>query len=521
MPSDSPTFGHPPLIARAFLHPQRVAIIDATGSHTYADLLAASARVAINLLAGRADLDGARVAFLVGASFDHVAIQWGIWRAGGVAVPLCTMHPPAELDYVIADADAETVIAGSEFEPLVRPLAEKRKLRFLSAQEASAKTSPGAAGSPAPLTQSTFPGVDPARPAMLVYTSGTTSKPKGVVSTHAMIAAQIEALVEAWAWTADDRILHVLPLHHVHGIINVLCCAMWAGATCEMAPGFDAAKVWGRLVSGELTLFMAVPTIYARLVAAWESADESRRRTLTEGCARLRLMVSGSAALPVSTLEKWRTISGHTLLERYGMTEIGMALSNPLVGERVPGHVGSPLPRVEVRLVDGSNMPVPDGEPGEIQVRGPNVFRDYWRKPEASAAAFIDGWFRTGDVAVRERGIYRILGRNSVDIIKTGGYKVSALEIEEVLRTHEAVDQCAVVGVEDAEWGERVGAAIVFRKGQSFDLNALRAWAKNHLAVYKVPSRLLVLPALPVNAMGKVTKPDLVKQFAAVEKNRE
>jgi malonyl-CoA/methylmalonyl-CoA synthetase len=282
-----------------------------------------------------------------------------------------------------------------------------------------------------------------------------------------------------------------------------------------MMDGFDTAKAWDRLAAGDLTLFMAVPTIYARLTNAWEAATPEQRDQMTAGCRKLRLMVSGSAALPVSTLEKWRSVSGHTLLERYGMTEIGMALSNPLHGERVPGHVGSPLPGVEVRLVDERHQPVEDGTPGEIQVRGPAVFKEYWNRPEATRAAFIDGWFRTGDVAVRERGIYRILGRNSVDIIKTGGYKVSALEIEEVLRTHPAIEQCAVVGVDDVEWGERVGAAVVLRKGSTLTLEELRAWAKERLAVYKVPSRLRVVETLPLNAMGKVVKPEVVKAFAA------
>ena len=170
-------------------------------------------------------------------------------------------------------------------------------------------------------------------------------------------------------------------------------------------------------------------------------------------------MVSGSAALPVSTLERWKEISGHTLLERYGMTEIGMALSNPLRGERVPGSVGRPLPSVEVQLVGENGQPVAPGTPGEIEVRGPSVFAEYWGKPEATRDAFRDGWFRTGDTAVVENGVYRILGRTNIDILKTGGHKVSALEIEEALREHPAVAECAVVGVPDSEWGERVAAS--------------------------------------------------------------
>src|SRR2546429_2441016 len=200
--------------------------------------------------------------------------------------------------------------------------------------------------------RSPLPGVAAGRRAMIVYTSGTTGKPKGVVTTHANIVAQVTSLVTAWEWRADDWILLVLPLHHVHGIINVLTCALWAGARCEMLAKFDAEQVWGRIAAGELTLFMAVPTIYGKLITAWEAATPDRRRVWSAGCAppRMRLMVSGSAALPVARLERWRDISGHVLLERYGMTEIGMALSNPLPGGRRPGFVGTPLPGVGVRL---------------------------------------------------------------------------------------------------------------------------------------------------------------------------
>jgi malonyl-CoA/methylmalonyl-CoA synthetase len=235
-------------------------------------------------------------------------------------------------------------------------------------------------------------------------------------------------------------------------------------------------------------------------------------------------MVSGSAALPVSLFEKWQTISGHTLLERYGMTEIGMALSNPLDGERRPGHVGVPLPGVTARLAGESGSKVAaeglfgeglsgEGESGEIQIKGPNVFLEYWRRPEATQQAFHDGWFCTGDVAVIKDGYWRILGRSSVDIIKTGGYKVSALEVEEVLRTHPAITECAVVGVEDAEWGERVCAAIILKAGETLSHAELREWAKERLASYKAPTRILYVDELPRNVMGKVTKPDVKTLF--------
>jgi malonyl-CoA/methylmalonyl-CoA synthetase len=206
-------------------------------------------------------------------------------------------------------------------------------------------------------------------------------------------------------------------------------------------------------------------------------------------------MMSGSAALPRRVLERWREITGHTLLERYGMTELGMALSNPLHGERRPGFVGSPLPGVDVRLVDG-----------ELQVRGPGVFLEYWRRPDETRAAFDAGWFRTGDVAALEDGSYRLLGRRSVDIIKTGGYKVSALEIEETLREHPAVADCAVIGEADEEWGQRVTALVELKDQQTLELDELLSWIAPRLAPYKIPRALRCGP-LPRNAMGKVIKP--------------
>jgi len=301
-------------------------------------------------------------------------------------------------------------------------------------------------------------------------------------------------------------------LNHVHGIVNVTLCALAAGACCEAPGGFDAVHVWERLASGDPTLFMAVPTIYTRLIAAWGQADTSTRAAWSAGAAAARLMVSGSAALPVSTLERWRSITGQMLLERYGMTELGMALSNTLE-RRVPGHVGVPLPGVDVRVIDDAGRDVGDGEPGELLVRGPNVFAEYWRRPEATADAFVDGWFRTGDVAVHEPDGYRLLGRSSVDIIKSGGEKVSALEIEEVFRANRAVDDCAVVGIEDAEWGERVCAAVVLAPGAAETAESLRAWGKQRLAPSKVPSRYVIVHELPRNTLGKVLKPEVRRLF--------
>ena len=416
-------------------------------------------------------------------------------------MPLPLDAPASELEYFLKQSQAAAAMFDENSEAALRTVTTSLKMeaglysRLLEAQALH------------------LPVINADRFAMILYTSGTTSRPKGVVTTHANISAQIVALVEAWEWSADDRILLCLPLHHVHGIVNVVCCALWSGAVCEMLPRFDADAVWNRIGSGDLTLFMAVPTIYTKLIATWEAYTVQRQRQLSEAAGRMRLMVSGSAALPVSTLERWQQITGHTLLERYGMTEIGMALSNPYRGERIPGTVGRPLPGVEVRLVDESGAPVPPGNIGEIEVRGPNVFAEYWANKEATDAAFRNGWFRTGDTAVVDNGTYRILGRTSIDIIKTGGHKVSALEIEEVLREHPAIAECAVVGTPDAEWGERIAAAVVLKPQSELELQALRDWCKQRISAHKAPSRLLVVETLPRNAMGKVMKPAVTEMF--------
>ena len=262
------------LIERASSFPGRTAIVDAAGAHTYADLLGASARVAAALLAGADDLREARVCFLVPPSFAYAAVQWGVWRAGGVAVPLAVSHPPAELAYAIADADASVVLASTGFAEVLRPLAEAHGARFMTLNQALAAA------------PSALPAVDEGRRAMMLYTSGTTGRPKGVVWTHATFRAQLETLSEAWGWRADDRTLLVLPLHHVHGIVNFLSCALWNGATCEMPARFDAEDVWARIESGALTVFMAVPTVYRRLIAVWEAAPAERRERMSASARR-------------------------------------------------------------------------------------------------------------------------------------------------------------------------------------------------------------------------------------------
>ena len=469
-----------------------LAIVAADGVFSYYDLAQAAARVASELRADADDLAEARVAFLVPPSFAHVVVSRGIWMAGGVAVPLAVSHPPTELEYVVRDAGASIVVAGGPHAQALAAIAGNIGARFIRTADLIATD--------AEPRRPVHPLPD--RRAMIVYTSGTTGRPKGVVTTHGNISAQIASLVQAWEWSRSDRALLALPLHHVHGIINVLGCALASGAGCEILPQFETEPAWERLASGDITVFSAVPTIYHRLIQSWDAASPAVRRARSDGCGALRLMMSGSAALPIGTLERWREITGHTLLERYGMTELGMVLSNPLHGARRPGFVGAPLPGVEVRLVDG-----------EIEVRGPGIFLEYWQRPDETRDAFHDEWFRTGDVAVVDDGAYRILGRRSVDIIKTGGFKVSALEIEEAIRAHPGILDCAVVGIPDPEWGERVAIAVEMAADSVVTLDQLHAWSTTRLAPYKIPRALRCVPALPRNVMGKIVKRDVVALF--------
>jgi malonyl-CoA/methylmalonyl-CoA synthetase len=488
------------LIENAKNYTERTAVKSENINYTYSDLLIASERIALDLLAGQNDLQETRVAFIVPPGFEYVSIQWGIWRAGGIAVPLCVKHPLASIQYVIEDTNASVIVFSNEFENLIEPLTHNPEITFISSKKFKAQSG-------------TLPRIDLDRRAMILYTSGTTGPPKGVVSTHRNIEAQITALTTAWKWEKTDNILNVLPLHHVHGIINVLSCALWSGACCEFLTAYNPEIVFQIFNKKEVNVFMAVPTIYYQLISYWDQLSDSDKERISATLKNFRLMVSGSAALPISVMEKWKQISGHALLERYGMTEMGMAISNPYRGERKPGYIGQPLSNVKVRIADEQNRPVTPGIPGEIQIKGQNVFKEYWNKPQATRDTFSpDGWFKTGDIAVWQNDSYKILGRNSVDIIKSGGYKISALEIEEVLRSHPQIKDCGVVGIADLEWGEILAAGLIV-KDNDFSIHALKEWLKEKLPGYKIPRKYLIQDDLPRNVMGKVTKNELKKMF--------
>ncbi len=383
-----------PLIARARSHADAIAVRTESSERSYRELLDRSAVIASTLLADADDLHEARVAYLIPAGFDYITTQWGIWRAGGIAVPQSLSATEPELEYSLSDSQSQCVVVTRELSSKVDSLCNRLGLRLLVIEEVS-----GVADG-----NHSLPIIDSQRRAMILYTSGTTSKPKGVVSTHKNIQAQIEALVEAWQWQSDDRIPLFLPLHHIHGIINVMSCALWSGAMIEPFGHFDMKIILERVIANAYSVFMAVPTIYVKLIQTLESMPSDQRARVVAGFAQMRLMVSGSAALPASVHQQWTELTGQKLLERYGMTEIGMALSNPFDGERLPGMVGQPLPGVQIRLKsETGELVTADGEPGEIQVRGPAVFSEYWNRDEITAKSFDEGWFRSGDIAVCEQ----------------------------------------------------------------------------------------------------------------------
>ncbi|KAL4782124.1 hypothetical protein BJX76DRAFT_333442 [Aspergillus varians] len=506
-------------------NPDKIAVIDATKGQefTFAQLLADAAALKKHILekldlTSTGDLQERRVAFLVPNGYDYVVTQWAVWGAGGVCVPLCTSHPVKELLYTIGDSDPSLIIIHPTFEKFETPLREgdsDSKRLFIPL------TPFAQAISPAQLPEFT-PSYYPDRRALMIYTSGTTSNPKGCVTTHKIITFQAQCLIQAWQYQPSDHLIHVLPLHHIHGIINGLVATLLSGATVEMYPKFDPTTIWNRWQSkGSSTMFFAVPTIYSRLVDYFEThiRGTEQETAAREGASALRLLVSGSAALPTPIKTKFAAITNQTLLERYGMTEIGMGISCGLdLAQRIDGSVGWPLPGVQVRLTDKETGAIVDSVDvdGMIEVKGDNVFSEYWRRPEATAKEFTtDGWFKTGDVARRDAdGAYFIQGRASVDIIKSGGYKISALEVERKLLALDQIQEVAVVGIADEEWGQRVAAVAVQRAGtEPLELQALRTRLKQEIAPYKIPTVLKLVDVIERNAMGKVNKKTVIKKY--------
>jgi malonyl-CoA/methylmalonyl-CoA synthetase len=476
--------------------PNRIAIEDDAVKRSFAELLARALRVGAAL--EHRGLGRRRVGLFASPGASWVEALVGCLLANCSAVALSPIYPASELAYLLRTSTTSAVLVS-------RDLVEQARVALGDAPtvviEELAATD----------VRSTGHDVE-ARPndvALVLFTSGTTGRPKGAKLTHENILALAETLGRAWGFSADDVLLHTLPLHHLHGIGVSLLVALVSGATTRSVP-FDPHRVWEELERA--TVLMGVPTQHKKLFDAFDGASEDNRKRWASHGRSLRLVTSGSAALPVGIGERWRELSGTYPLERYGMTEIGIVLSNPLHGERRPGTVGTVLPGVEMRIVDDRGLDVSPGEPGELRIRARTVFAGYDDNDDATRDVFSGDWFKTGDTASSSSdGYVTMLGRTSVDILKSGGYKLSAVEIENVLREHDDVSDVAVVGLPDDTWGDLVVAAIVERPGSSTSEVALRAWAKERIAPYKVPKRIVVLRDLPRNVLGKVQKNALVR----------
>jgi len=396
-----------PIIEKARSYFNRKAIYSSGTYFTYEQLVNSAEFFANTLLNGTQDLNEARVVFMIKPGFNYVMTLWAIWLAGGVAVPVSTDSPFETVKYIINDTGSEILVIDKECIDVIAALNSGFSIKnhILENEQTVFRNE-----------ELNDREISFNRMAMILYTSGTTGLPKGVVTSHANILAQINTLVKSWEWTENDYTLNVLPLNHIYGIINLVCCSLWAGACCEFLPKFDESSVYRIFGEGKLTVFMAVPTIYYQLISFWDTIPYKEKLLIQEKMEQQRLMISGSAALPVKVLKKWRAISGHTLLECYGMTEIGMALSNKLKGRRYPGYAGRPLPDVQIRIADENNKMLSIGHSGEIQVKGPCVFQKYWKKEKETENSFTtDGWFKTGDIGIIENNNFKISGRKSMD----------------------------------------------------------------------------------------------------------
>ena len=450
---------------------------------SYAELDRAAHRVAAAITRHR------RVAVIAEPRIETAVAIVGALKAGVTAIPINPRSGSAELSHILADADPEAVLVGPGT-AIAREWSGRRAITV------------GDEGSNTPLPG--FGDGDPDAPALIVYTSGTTGPPKGAVLPRRAIASNLDALAHVWDWTADDVVAHALPLFHVHGLVIGILGPLRRGGRALHLGRFTPEGV-GEALAGEATMLFGVPTMYRRLADA--AQDDP---ALATALGRARLLVSGSAALPAAEHARLQRLTGRVVVERYGMTETLMNTAVHAGGPPQPGRVGPPLPGVEVRLVDddGTELDTTDDETlGELHVRGPNVFLGYLHRPDATAEALRDGWFHTGDMATRdENGSIRLVGRRATDLIKSGGYKIGAGEIEASLREHPAVQDAAVTGEPDDDLGERIVAWVVVRPDASVSQTELTDHVAGLLAPHKRPRVVRFLDELPRTELGKVQK---------------
>lgn len=471
---------------------------------SYADAIAASGRMA-SLLVRLGVKPGDRVAVQVEKSPEAVFLYLACLRSGAIYLPLNTAYTVDELDYFLEDAAPTVVVVDPAATARLAPIAERHKVGHLLtlAADGSGSLSTGAASEAAEFTDIPRAGDDLAA---ILYTSGTTGRPKGAMLTQSNLASNAAALVASWGFRPDDVLLHALPIFHAHGLFVAINCTLLNGSTMIFLPRFDPGQVISLLPRA--SLFMGVPTFYTRLL--------SRADFTADVCRTIRLFVSGSAPLLTETFDDFAARTGQRILERYGMTETAMNTSNPLDGERIAGTVGYPLPGITVRVTDDQDGVLPAGEIGAVQVKGPNVFCGYWRKPDATAKDFTaDGWFRTGDLGLLSPdGRLSLVGR-AKDLIISGGYNVYPKEIETILDEMPGIAESAVIGMPHPDFGEAGLAVITLQPGATAPESvALLAALREKLANFKVPKQVVIATDLPRNTMGKVQKNLLRSQYA-------
>jgi len=495
------------LMARRAPSPQKTFIETPEGRIvTYGDLHAGSARIA-NVLQARGIVPGDRVAVQVEKSPEAILLYLACLRAGAIFLPLNTAYTPAEISYFLGDAKPRVFVCDPGAREKLAPVAAQAGVAHVETLGADGDGSlMAAAGAASESFADAARGPDDL--AAILYTSGTTGRSKGAMLSHDNLASNALTLVDYWRFTADDVLIHALPIYHTHGLFVAMNTLLLAGGSMFFLPKLDPDLMIG-LMSRGATSMMGVPTFYTRLLAHPGLTREATKS--------MRLFVSGSAPLLAETHREWTARTGHAILERYGMTETNMNTSNPYDGDRVPGAVGFPLPGVSARITNPeTGEALKQGEIGMIEVKGPNVFKGYWEMPEKTAAEFRkDGFFITGDLGhIGEDGYLRITGRDK-DLVISGGYNVYPKEVEEALDALDGVLESAVFGLPHADLGEAVTAVVVPRIGATLDPAALRAAVRGRLAGYKLPKRIVIAASLPRNVMGKVQKAELRKTYAS------
>ncbi len=470
---------------------------------SYADMLARSAQYA-NAFQALGVSKGDRIAVQVEKSTEALMAYLGAIRAGAAFLPLNTAYTPAEVSYFLGDAEPSVVVCGSSNEDEIRAVAGQAKVETLGKGGASGSLLGHVDAAPTIFEEISCDANDLAA---ILYTSGTTGRSKGAMLTQRNLSSNAEALANTWNFTPDDKLLHALPIYHTHGLFTASNTVLYAGASMIFLPKFDAEEVVNLLP--QATAMMGVPTFYSRLL----SRDELTRDLVDH----IRVFISGSAPLSPDVHREFEARTGHAILERYGMTETGMITSNPYAAARRAGTVGFPLPGIEVRISDHeSGKEVEQGEVGDIEVRGPNVFKGYWRMPEKTAEDFRDdGFFVTGDLGmIDDQGYLNIVGRDK-DLIISGGFNVYPAEIEAAIDELPPVAESAVIGVPHPDFGEGVMAVVACKTGSSLSEDEVISSLSGVLARFKQPKHVAFVDALPRNAMGKIQKKELRDRYAS------